>query len=263
MLQVNLNNRTALVTGGARGLGKEFTLALARSGAKVIFTSRDLNAIKNLEKEMNSEKLNGFGINLDITKHASILELQDLIDSQKVNIDILVNNAGDTLGIDYNSKIEDWMKVLDLNFLAHVNVSNLLIPKMMIKEWGRIINITSIAGLEVSGPAPFNCAKAALTAYTRSMGRLLAIENPGIVMTAIAPGIVATEGGHWEKMSRKDPTHVEDYLKHRAALKRFGTLSEISNALVFLASDHASFFHGSIIQIDGGQSRSYFPHTYL
>jgi NAD(P)-dependent dehydrogenase (short-subunit alcohol dehydrogenase family) len=263
MLQVDLKGRTALVTGGARGLGKEFTLALARSGAKVIFTSRDLDAIKDLEKEMKSDKLDGSGINLDITKHSSILDLQALINFQKVNIDILVNNAGDTLGIDYNSKIEDWMKVLDLNFLAHVNVSNILIPKMKLREWGRIINITSIAGLEVSGPAPFNCAKAALTAYTRSMGRLLAIENPGIVMTAIAPGIVATEGGHWEKMARENPDHVEGYLKHRAALKRFGTLSEISNALVFLASDHASFFHGSIVQIDGGQSRSYFPHTYL
>ena len=92
---------------------------------------------------------------------------------------------------------------MDLNFFTAVNVTNKFIKDMKKKNWGRIINITSIAGIEISGPSTFNASKAALTAYTRSVGRQLAIEKRNIVMTAVAPGIIATERGHWNKKDEK------------------------------------------------------------
>ena len=130
------------------------------------------------------------------------------------------------------------------------------------KNWGRIINITSVAGMEISGPSAFNASKAALTAYSKSVGRQLALEKRNIVMTALAPGIVLTEKGHWKKILKKNPSHARNYLKNRVPLGRFGTMDETTGIIVFLASDHASFFHGSIIHADGGHSKHYMSDTF-
>jgi len=130
------------------------------------------------------------------------------------------------------------------------------------KNWGRIINITSVAGMEISGPSTFNASKAALTAYTKSVGRALALEKKNIVMTAVAPGIIVTEKGHWNKKT-SNSTHAKQYLKNRSALGRFGTMDELTGIIVFLSSDKASFFHSSIIHADGGHSRHYMSDTYL
>jgi len=260
-LEIELNNKIAVVTGGAVGLGKSLVKKLAESGAKVIFTSRNDVELKKLSSELGSEHL---GILGDVTKSEDIDRLHQEANDRFGGVDILVNNVGHTLGVNepYVGKAE-WMRVMDLNFLTHVEVTNKFLPYMKERDWGRIINITSIAGLEVSGPAPFNAAKAALTSYTRSVGRLLAMENRNVVMTAVAPGVVVTEGGHWEKILKENPAHAEKYLKDRTALGRFGTIDEVCDIVVFLASDKASFFQGSIIQVDGGQSRHYMYHNYL
>ena len=151
---------------------------------------------------------------------------------------------------------------MDLNFFTAVNVTNTFIPYMKKNNWGRIINITSIAGIEISGPASFNAAKAAMTAYTRSVGRQLALEKKNIVMTAVAPGIIVTEKGHWNNKTIKTK-HAKNYSKNRTALGRFGTMDEFTGIIVFLSSEKSSFFHGSIIQPDGGQSRQYMSFNYL
>ena len=100
--------------------------------------------------------------------------------------------------------------------------------------------------------AAFNASKAALTAYSKSVGRQLALEKRNIVMTALAPGIVLTEQGHWKKILKKKPSHAKNYLKNRVPLGMFGTMDETTGIIVFLASEQASFFHGSIIHADGG-----------
>ena len=105
-----------------------------------------------------------------------------------------MNNIGHTLEVkDPFSKVENWEKVMRLNFLTSVETVNYFISGMKKKNWGRIINITSVAGMEISGPSAFNASKAALTAYSKSVGRQLALEKRNIVMTALAPGIVLTE----------------------------------------------------------------------
>ena len=151
---------------------------------------------------------------------------------------------------------------MDLNFFTAVNVINTFIKYMKKNNWGRIINITSIAGIEISGPSSFNASKAALTAYSRSVGRQLAIEKKNIVMTAVAPGVIVTEKGHWNRKTIKTK-HAKNYLKNRTALGRFGTMDEFTGIIVFLSSEKASFFHGSILQPDGGQSRQYMSFNYL
>ena len=259
-MKIDLKNKIALVTGGATGIGKGVAKALADSNAKVIVTSRSKKDLENISKNYKNKIC---GYNLDLTKEEDLSELHKCILKKFKKIDILVNNIGHTLNIkDPFSNVNNWKKVMDLNFFTAVNVTNKLIDGMKKNNWGRIINITSVAGLEISGPSSFNVSKAALTAYTRSVGRQLALEKRNIVMTAVAPGIIATERGHWNKNNIKSK-HAKSYLKNRTALGRFGTIDEFSGIIVFLSSDKASFFHGSIIQPDGGQSRQYMAFNYL
>ena len=259
-MYIDLKNKIALVTGGATGIGKSIALALSNSNAKVIITSRDkkniINTLKILPKNCK-------GYKLDLTKNNDVNKLHKKIKKDFGKIDIIVNNIGHTLNIKNPfAPIKDWKKIIDLNFITTVNVNNKFINEMKKRNWGRIINITSIAGLEISGPSTFNVSKAALTAYTRSVGRQLAVEKRNIVMTAVAPGVIPTERGHWNKKNIKSK-HAKNYLKNRTALGRFGTMDELTSIIVFLSSDKASFFHGSIIQPDGGQSRQYMAFNYL
>ena len=129
--------------------------------------------------------------------------------------------------------------------------------------WGRIVNITSCAGLENMGPITYGVSKAALTAYTRTMGRILATETKNVVMTAIFPGVVLTKGGHWDRVIKKNPSSAKKYLKERAPLGRFGKPNEIAPVVVFYCSDLASFSQGAIIPVDAGQSRHYMYFNYL
>ena len=261
-MKITLDGKTALVTGGANGLGKDIVSKLANAGARVAFTSRDSSALAKVAACINGEVL---PIQADVSRSDDLNNVYDLVKEKFGGVDILINNIGHTMGVTdpFTASKDEWASVFNLNFLCHVEAVNKFLPYMRGNNWGRIVNITSLAGLEISGPALFNSAKAALTAYTRSVGRLLATERLNIVMTAVAPGVVVTESGHWEQMMRESPDHVEKYLRDRTALGRFGTEDEVNDIVVFLASDRASFFHGSVLQVDGGQSRHYMPHTFM
>jgi len=263
-MNISLEGKIALVTGGATGIGRSIVKSLAEAGAQVLFTSRSKDSIQAiLKKDLRNDKKHK-GYNIDVSKEKNVKTLYCKIKKDYGGVDILVNNVGHTLGIaNPFSEIENWKKVFDLNFFTAVNLVNYFIKDMKKKNWGRIINITSVAGMEVSGPSTYNSSKAALTAYSKSVGRALALQKKNIVMTAVAPGIVITKNGHWNKLIKKNPKHVKKYLNERVPLGRFGTMDETTGIIVFLASDYASFFHGSIIHADGGHSRHYMSDTYL
>ena len=259
-MKIDLKGRVAIVTGGATGIGKGIAIALSKANANVIITSRQKNEIKKTLKKLNKKSI---GLNLDVTNQNDLDKLYKETIKKYKKVDILINNIGHTLGIkDPFSPIEDWKKILNLNLYTTINVTNKFVDQMKKRNWGRIVNITSIAGLEVSGPSTFNVSKAALTAYTKSVGRQLAIEKRNIVMTAVAPGVIPTEKGHWNKKNLKS-SHALKYLKNRTALGRFGKIDEITGIVTFMCSDKASFFHGAILQPDGGQSRQYMSFNYL
>lgn len=261
-MQINLKNKKALVTGGGTGIGRQIVKALADAGASVAFTSRNKDSINGTFKLLKNKNIHA-GYQIDLSKKKNVGKFYKKIKKKFGSVDILINNIGHTLNKkDPFTKIEDWENVMNLNFFTSVNMVNHFIKDMKKKNWGRIINITSIAGLEISGPSTFNVSKAALTAYTKSVGRSLALEKKNIVMTAVAPGIIMTEKGAWNKKTVK-LKHAKDYLKYRTALGRFGKIDEITGIIIFLSSDYASFFHSSIIQADGGQSKQYRADTYL
>jgi NAD(P)-dependent dehydrogenase (short-subunit alcohol dehydrogenase family) len=173
-------------------------------------------------------------------------------------VDVLVNNIGHQCDVtDPYAPIEDWQKVVRVNFEMAVEACNAHIPEMKDRGWGRIVNIGSLGGHEQQGPWQYCAAKAALSAYTRCMGRTLASEAPGVVMSAVLPGVVVTEDGHWSKVLKEDPDRAERYLKERCPLGRFGTVHEIAPVVAFLCSDASSFAHGAIWTVDGGQARGF------
>ena len=256
-MNLNINNKNALVTGAGRGIGESIAVKLAENGVRILAISRTKSDLISLTNRLNQiNNLDNNFITLDL--------MNDKLDSSFLtklenfgDIDIAVHNAGGTLSInDPFCEISDWRKVFRLNFESIVELNNFILPMMQKNKWGRVINISSISAMENHGPVPYCAAKAALTAYTRSMGGVVAPD--GVVMSAILPGAVFTADGYWDNAKKNRPEHVEKYLTERQRIGRFGDVNEIANFVLYLASDLASFNTGSIIPIDGGQGRGYF-----
>ena len=260
-MDLGIRNKRALVTGGCNGIGSQITIDLISEGCNVTATTRSKKSCIDFINTLNNEAKEKFNfLTVELSEKKTLM---NFLENNKFEYDILINNAGHTLDLKRpDSTFEEWEKILTLNFLSIVKLSDSCIPYMKKNEWGRIVNITSCAGFENSGPVTYTSSKAALTAYTRTMGRILASESPGIVMTAVYPGVIKTKGGHWEKVLIENPSHAEKYLSERCPLKRFGETEEFTPAVIFFCSEQASFAHGSIIGLDGGQSRHFLNASY-
>lgn len=256
-MELGLKGKKALVTGGATGIGEAICVELAKEGVQVALTSRKRESLERTLAKLGGNQQGHHGIVTDITLEGEPQRVGQQVLQQFGEPDIVVNNVGDTLGItDPLCPISDWRKVFRLNLEVHVEINNCFIPTMRRKKWGRIVNISAGASMENSGPVPYCAIKAAYTAYSRSMARVLAPDN--IVMSAVLPGVVFTEHGHWAEVMRTRPEHAEKYLAERTVLKRFGTPEEISPMVALLCSEKASFCIGSIVPVEGGQARHYF-----
>lgn len=256
-MELGLAGKKALVTGGATGIGQAIAMDLAAEGVRVAVTSRDESSLERTLDKLGGTKAGHVRIISDITQEDGPARVADEVRKQLGDLDIVVNNVGDTLSItDPFCPISDWRRVFRLNLEVHIEINNQFLPHMIAQKWGRIVNISAGASMENSGPVPYCSIKAALTAYSRSMGRVLAPLN--VVMSAVLPGVVLTEDGHWSKVLRERPEHADKYLADRCPLGRFGQIHEISPMVVLLCSNVASFCQGSIVPVDGGQAKHYF-----
>lgn len=256
-MELGIKGKRALVTGGASGIGRGIVFALAQEGVKVAFTSRKPEALETTLQEIGGAAQGHHGVVIDVAEDTGPAKLMENLAANFGPVDILINNVGDTLGVlDPHCSNEDWRRIYRLNLECHVEMVNRVCPHMKSQGWGRIVNITAGAALENSGPVPYCTMKSAYTAYTRSMARVLAPE--GIVLSAVLPGVVITEQGHWQNVLKTNPSHAEKYLAERTVLKRFGRVDEISPMVLLLCSELASFCVGSIVPVEGGQARHYF-----
>lgn len=257
-MDLQLTGKKALVTGSGRGIGRTIAHSLAREGAQVIVTSRTTSEVESVLEEIGGTSQGHLGIAMDLMPEgAPALFVERLKEAGFESPDVVVHNLGGTLEVrDPMCGIEDWRNVWRFNVEIAVELNVMLIPAMQAKHWGRVVHISSIAAVENQGPITYCAAKAALTAYTRCFGRVLAPD--GVVLTAVLPGAIMTKGGYWEDASRDRPDHVETYLADRMASHRFGDPEEVANLVTFLCSEHASFCIGSVVPVDGGQGRSYF-----
>lgn len=256
-MDLGIKNRLALITGGGRGIGAAIAEGLAREGARVAVVSRTASDIKNLVNRIGGKKGGHLGVVLDLTEESGPGDLIKILNKNFGMPSIVVHNLGGTLEIkDPFCSVQDWRRVYRFNFEVAVELNILLVPDMQKNKWGRVIHISSISAMENHGPVTYCAMKAALTAYTRSFGGVVAPD--GIVVSAVLPGAVYTQKGYWDMTSRENPEHVKKFLTDRQRIGRFGKPEEIGNFVTFLCSNLASFNTGSIVPVDGGQGRGYF-----
>jgi NAD(P)-dependent dehydrogenase (short-subunit alcohol dehydrogenase family) len=244
-----LDGRVALVTGGARGLGKTMATALAQAGANVAITGRTIGPVEEAARAIAEEtgrKCRAF--TAEVTVAADIDKLVSAVTTELGPIDILVNNAGTNIrgAIDQLPEA-DWDTVMNTNLKGPFLCSRVIGPAMVKRGWGRVINLGSILGVVgLPGRAPYASSKAGVINLTR----VLALEwaGTGVTANAICPGPFATE---MNRALLDDPVKYQEFVKN-IPMGRWGELEELAGAVVFLASDASSFMTGSSVFVDGG-----------
>jgi NAD(P)-dependent dehydrogenase (short-subunit alcohol dehydrogenase family) len=250
-MDLGISGKRALVTGASRGLGRSIASCLAREGAKITAVARNKDDLDSLLHELGAGH---DGLVYDLMKEGAPSKMYRELRELAGEPEIIIHNVGGTLDItDPLCGLDAWRKVYRFNLEIAIELNLLALPFMQARKWGRIVHISSIASLENQGTVPYCSIKAALNAYTRSLGRY--VSPYGINISAVLPGAVFTKGGYWDYTSQNRPDHFERYRKERMAIQRFGEPDEIGNVVAFLCSNYASFIVGSSILVDGGQGR--------
>ena len=256
-MDLEIEGKVALVTGGSRGLGKQCALSLAREGVNVAICGRTEPSIDGTVSELRSLGVDSIGVVADISEVSGMESLHKQVVDGLGPIDILVNNVGGTRSRDdiLEVSLEDFKDTFDLNLFGGFQLMKLAIPHMKDQKWGRIINIASIWGREHGGNISYMSAKAALIGATKHAGLTLAPH--GILVNSIAPGSIAHAGGSWERFQNENPPEVvSDFIEQNLPMGRFGWPEPVGDLVAFLASERASLITGACIVVDGGQSHS-------
>jgi 3-oxoacyl-[acyl-carrier protein] reductase len=268
-IEIDLSGRVALVTGGSRGLGRADALTLARAGADVaiadILVESDTSAAEEygvlaqaavaqgmVHTESTVEEIRSLGqrslaVRCDVTDRLQVDAAVARIVNELGSVDILVNNAGtlDHVGQFHDQRLDLWERDLRVNLTGAFNCAQAAWPHMRERQWGRIVNMASVAGtLGGFGQASYSTTKAGLLGLTKT----LAMEGgrQGITCNAIVPGIIGTEAFHMASAA------MNERIANRTVFKRPGEPQDIANAIAFLCSDLASYVTGIELNVSGG-----------
>ncbi|MFN2387451.1 MAG: 3-oxoacyl-[acyl-carrier-protein] reductase [Thermoanaerobaculia bacterium] len=241
--------RTAVVTGGSRGIGKAISRELASAGARVVLTFReDSGRAEETVAEIARAGGDAVAIAVDVREVEAVRALADRVGRDFGGADILVNNAGVIRDALFTfMKEEDWDYVLDIDLKGAFRITKAFVRGMLHKRWGRIVNIVSVSGISGHvGQANYSAAKGGLIAMTRALAQELATR--GITVNAVAPGLVETE-----IIAHLKPEARQEFLG-RIPMARFGSPEEIAAVVGFLASDRATYVTGQVWRVDGGMA---------
>ena len=244
---IDLTGKSALVTGGSRGIGKAIGLRLATQGADVAFSYKGNEAAaRETAREIQAMKRRALAVQGDVSDVDSADTVVKAVLEAFEKIDILVNNAGITRDdLIMRMSPEAWRSVLETNLFGAFWMTKAVTRPMLKARGGRIINITSVSGQAGQmGQANYSSAKAGLIGLTKATARELA--SRGITVNAVAPGFVLTE------LTQDLPDALKEEITSRTPLGRFGTTEEVANAVAFLASDEAGYITGQVLAVDGG-----------
>jgi len=246
-MRMKLKDRAAIVTGGARGIGKAIALAFLREGAKVAIIDSDEERLEMLKKEMGKESKEVTIVPCDITKSSEVNGMVNQVHKKFGRIDILVNNAGIIRrGTIETVTEEDWDRVIEVNLKGTFNCCKAVAGIMKQQGYGKIVNVSSIAGKmgDITSAPGYGPSKAGMDALAKTLARQLA--QYGINVNAVSPHAIETEmSAQWSEERRKE-------IIGSIPLGRLGRPEDVANAVLFLASDEASFITGEILDVNGG-----------
>jgi 3-oxoacyl-[acyl-carrier protein] reductase len=242
-----LGGRTAIVTGGGRGIGRAIALALAAAGADVaVAVSRDLAAAEEVAGEVRALGRRATARRADVSQAEQAEELVAATVHEFGKVDILVNNAGITRdGLIMRMSESDWDAVIDINLKGTFHCTKAAVRRMVRQRSGRIVNITSVMGITGNGgQANYAASKAGMIGLTKSTAK--EVGSRGITCNAVAPGWVRTQ------MTESLPEELSRRALEQIPLGRLGEPEDVAGLVVFLASDAASYITGQVIVVDGG-----------
>ncbi len=241
-----LDGKTAIVTGAARGIGKDVALKLASEGADVAICDIDEKEVNFTAGEIEKMGVNSLGIKVDVSCFEAVTAMVQKVLDNFNKVDILVNNAGITRdNLLMRMSEQDWDLVLNVNLKGIFNFTKAVLRPMMKQRSGNIVNLASVIGvMGNAGQANYAASKGGVIAFTKSIAKEVASRN--INVNAIAPGFIQTD------MTGKLSEEIREQMLSLIPLKRLGTVNDVSNLVLFLSSDISSYITGEVIKIDGG-----------
>ena len=241
-----LEGKTAVVTGGSRGIGAAIATLLAERGAAVVVSARDADRLAAAVKDLEAMGAAAAGVAGDVSRREDAERVVDTARERFGRLDILVNNAGITRdGLLLRMKDEDWDRVLEVNLRGAFVMSRAASKVMVRQKGGRIINMSSAAGaMGNAGQANYSASKAGLIGFTKAAARELS--HWGILVNAVAPGLIETD------MAAALPAAARDALLAQVPLGRVGTPREVAEVVGFLAGEGATYITGQVFHVNGG-----------
>ena len=247
----SLEGKTAIVTGGGRGLGEQMATGLAEAGSNIVVCSRKLERCEEIAQRIQSSGVKTLAFRCDVAREEDVNHVVKETVREFGKIDILVNNSGRTWGaLVEEFSIEGWKKVIDVNVTGTFQMTQKAGREMIKQRSGKIINIASYAGMRGTDPdylnaIAYNTSKGAVVTFTKDLAVKWA--KYGIHVNAIAPGWFTTEMTKWSM------EHFREKMLARILFKRFGGEDDLKGAVVFLASKASDFVTGHILCVDGGE----------
>ncbi|MCX6290204.1 MAG: SDR family NAD(P)-dependent oxidoreductase [Bacteroidetes bacterium] len=242
-----LANKTALITGASKGIGRAVALAFAKEGAQVILLARSMDLLEKLKSEIDASAVSKAIIfQADVRKYDELKKVFDELNQNKIYIDVLVNNAGimkdAVIQMVQQQLIHD---IYETNVFGTISASQLAVKSMLKKRGGSIINLTSIVGVHGNlGQSVYASSKSAVIGFTKSLSKELASLN--IRVNAVAPGFIDTE------MTQSMDQRFHEKNIQSIGMKRIGTPDDVARTILFLASDLSAYVTGQVIGVDGG-----------
>ncbi len=239
--------KVALITGATRGIGKQIAIKLAKEGYDIAINYRKENEeLANAKAEIEKNNVKCLAVQGDVSNFDDTKRLVDEVINEFGAIDVLVNNAGITKDmLILRMQKEDFESVINVNLTGTFNVTKNVVPYMMKKRSGRIINISSVVGISGNaGQTNYSASKAGIIGFTKSLAKEVASRN--ILVNAVAPGFIETD------MTSVLKDDVKAEIAKNIPLRRMGTADDVANVVKFLASDDSSYITGQVISVDGG-----------
>lgn len=239
--------KVALITGATRGIGKQIAIKLAKEGYDIAINYRKENEeLANAKAEIEKNNVKCLAVQGDVSNFDDTKRLVDEVINEFGTIDVLVNNAGITKDmLILRMQKEDFESVINVNLTGTFNVTKNVVPYMMKKRSGRIINISSVVGISGNaGQTNYSASKAGIIGFTKSLAKEVASRN--ILVNAVAPGFIETD------MTSVLKDDVKAEIAKNIPLRRMGTADDVANVVKFLASDDSSYITGQVISVDGG-----------